>query len=343
MHIARSLGPALIAAALLVASNSLAQPSGPQAPPPPPGAPGDQPLPPPAIGAPPPAAWGAPPPAGEPAPSALPPTESPAAIRWSEGMTADKLPLGERPGIALDTATLLLTTKNGRDNSNVIGGGAIDVATRIRLVRNTFLDLRLPVGLASGGVLVGNPMVGVRHVFVVGESSWITLGGAIGLPLLSVQAGVLQYASFPSALWNLHEYYGGVVPFQVDVAYEVHASFFGFRAQLQPVLYAPITDLVTGQVAIQHAVEIQFGHEFYAGVRLQGVALPLSTNTSSGSNGNAGTGSGSTYVLGLEPFIGLEKRIAFARLGFMIPLNDFLGPPLSQYAGLRLATGARFE
>jgi hypothetical protein len=223
---------------------------------------------------------------------------------------------------------MLVTADNGRVDG-AIGASAIDLVASIPLTKRVFLDARLPLGLVSGAALIGNAMFGARWYASSGRSTWFTIGGSMGLPLLSRRIEEeLGVASYPNAFWNLHQYYGGIVPIKADIAFETHASFFGFRGQIEPVAYVAYHDRVDSQFALQHAVEFQFGHEYYAGLRFQGMLIPTLDDK---------------YQFAMEPFLGIEKRIAFARLGLMMPLDEVLGPPAREFLGVRIATGVRFE
>jgi hypothetical protein len=258
--------------------------------------------------------------------------------------TAKGLPLAERGSLSLETSTALFTTKNA-------GTGAVllDVVTGIPLTDRVIADVRLPITSVSvGGALrgvtsVGNVMVGAHYVMNLDSHTWLTLGGALGIPL-NPRDFVGAITSSAGAYWNLHEVYPGVVPIYARGALENHFDSIVLRMEAEPVFYAPYTDgigdVFTGfrdvkaQFSIQHAVEVQFGGSFGGGLRLQGFLFP--TN-----DGPFGTGD--LYQLAMEPFVFVEKSILFARLGVMLPLDEELGPPAKNLVGIRFAAGLRFD
>lgn len=256
-------------------------------------------------------------------------------------VTAAGLPLTERASLSVETATTLFTDRGASP-----GAVLIDLVTGIPLSERVIADVRLPItSLSFGGqsaTSVGNLMVGAHYVMNLDRHMWLTIGGALGIPL-SPRDFVGVAASSGAAYWNLHEVYPGVVPLYGRIAFEGHFNSIVLRAEAEPVLYAPYVDSIGGglggrdsnaQFSLQHAIEVQFGGSFGGGFRLQGFLFP--TN-----DGPFGTGD--LYQLAMEPFLFAEKSTLFARLGLMLPLDEELGPPAKNFVGIRFATGARFD
>jgi len=248
-------------------------------------------------------------------------------VKPPAGTSEKGIPVGQRGGISLETATMLITNDRGRYDG-AVGASAVVLGTAIPLGDRTFLDARLPAGIVNGGTLIGNVSVGAHHILNVGKNSWITLGGGLGLPLVSSRVDAIVIATYPQAFWNLHEFYPASVPIKFAFGYETHSDWFGFRAYVEPVVMIAHNDNVDHQFAIQHAVEVQAGHTFYGGLRLQGYLSPTFDDK---------------YQLAVEPFVGVEKKLLYARLGLMLQIDERLGPPAENFIGLRFSTGVRFE
>lgn len=252
-------------------------------------------------------------------------------------VTSKGLPLAERESLSLESTITLFT-----DAGSVPAAFMFDLVAGFPVADRTLVDVRLPITNISdrnnGVTSVGNLMLGVHHVISLDPHMWLTVGGAIGMPLNPRDFnGATTTAG--GALWNLHEVYPGIIPLYGRVAFEDHLDSIVFRAEAEPVLYAPYTDQVRGapgkaQFSLQHAVEVQFGGAIGGGLRLQGFLFP--TN-----DGPLGTGD--VYQLGMEPFLFIEKSTLFARLGLMMPLDEELGPPAKRFVGFRFALGARFD
>ena len=92
--------------------------------------------------------------------------------------------------------------------------------------------------------------------------------------------------------------------------------------------------------AVQHALEIQAGHEIGGGLRYQGVAIPTDNPGVVGTDNTNFGGSGTDHYQGaLEPFFRLYHDPAFFRLGLLLPLNDPLGLPFDHTWGVRSTIG----
>ena len=257
-------------------------------------------------------------------------------------VTSAGLPLAERASLSLETATTLFTTRG-----TVPSAVMLDLVTGIPITERVIADVRLPITSLSvsgqSATSVGNLMVGVHYVMNLDRHMWLTIGGALGIPL-SPRDFVGAAASSGAAYWNLHEVYPGVVPLYGRIAFEDHFDSIVLRAEAEPVFYAPYGDSIgsgfgggrasNAQFSLQHAIEVQFGGSFGGGFRLQGFLFP--TN-----DGPFGTGD--LYQLAMEPFLFAEKSTLFARLGLMLPLDKELGPPARNFVGIRFATGVRFD
>ena len=199
----------------------------------------------------------------------------------------------------------------------------------------------LAAQLAATGARLACPMLGVHGVLSIGKTTWLSVGGALGLPLLS--AGTQRDkgyagAQVPNAFWNIHEYTPSVVPIEARVAIEGEAGPVTLRGELAPVIMIPIGRSDQIEVAIMHAIEAQIGHTFGGGLRLQGVALPTFEHT----NGNT-LAQGDLYQLAMEPFFVVQQPRYFVRTGMMLPLDSKLGPPFVGSFGFRLGVGVRLE
>lgn len=236
------------------------------------------------------------------------------------GVTEHGLPLGLRGGLKLEVSRLSAWDRD-------FAYGAFNVVAQIPIRPRTFLDARLP--LAAGSL--GNPMAGVHHVARVSERAWFTFGGAFGFPMVARDDDFFVGSIVAQAYWNAHEFARESFPLLVHLGIEGHAGPVLLRAEAEPVLYI----LTSGrgdpaELAFQHAGEIQIGHAFGGGIRLQGVLFATS-------------GARDIYQAALEPFLVAEHDLLFLRLGLLLPLDERLGPPFEQSWGVRASTGVRFD
>lgn len=253
-------------------------------------------------------------------------------------MTKDGIPLAHRGGLGLDTA--VFSAGNEQDGA---AGGSLSVELGLPLAKRTFLDARLPMGFATAFVL-GNPNLGIRHV--LGREVWVSLGGALGLPVVNVRTqpfGAYQYPPIPNGLWNLHDYFPNIVPLEFNLGVEGHAGrYVILRGQVDPVLWIPYSRNDEPELVIQHAAELQVGHTLGGGLRLQGVAIP--TGEDYGVNYPLlDRGGGDLYQLAVEPFLAAEGELLFARLGILMPLDEELGPPFDVSWGFRMKAGFHID
>ena len=286
---------------------------------------------------PPPQGWQPPPPQGWQPPSAVtygaePPSAAPPSDDVSGGM-----PLDLRGAIGLDTATFT-------DGGDAFSAVAIRMLASVPVARATYLDVRLPLGFTTDkttNAVLGNVILGVHGAMAVGKTTWLSVGGALGLPLLS---GGTQRdkgyagAQVPSAFWNIHEYMPSIVPLEARLGIEGEAGPVTLRGELAPVIMIPIGRNDQVEVAIMHSFEAQIGHTFGGGLRLQGVALPTFERTARNS-----LAEGDLYQMAMEPFFVVQQPRYFFRTGMMLPLDSTLGPPLVGSFGFRLGFGVRLE
>jgi hypothetical protein len=243
----------------------------------------------------------------------------------ADGVTALGLPITQRGNVGVDVAVMEL------DGGVFGGGGGQFVATpaihaRGRLVGALFADVRF----ASAAFLFpGNLLAGVDYIATLRPKTWLTLGGALGLPLAQAADQTLSYG-LTSAFWNIHEYMSSVVPIRIDVGFEMVRGAFGVRVEIQPVVLIPI-DRPNAEVelTLQHAAEVQYGHSLGVGVRLQGVGYTF--------------GRDDIYQAAIEPFVVLRRELGFARLGVMKTLNEESGSPYRDAWGARLSTGIHID
>jgi hypothetical protein len=206
--------------------------------------------------------------------------------------------------------------------------GTIDVVAQIPIRPRTFLDARLPLVVGS----LGNPMLGVHHVARLGQSAWLSAGGAFGFPLVHRREDLLAKGVVQQAYWNAHEFSPETVPIMPQLGFEAHAGATLFRLEADPILYISTSGRGDPmELAFQHAAEIQLGHEIGGGLRLQGVLFATSD------------ASDIFYQSAMEPFFLIEHQLLFLRFGLLLPLDEQLGPPFDETWGVRAATGLRLD
>jgi hypothetical protein len=247
------------------------------------------------------------------------------------------IPLDLRGAIGLDTASFT-------DGGNAFSSVAIRVLASIPVAHGTYLDVRLPLGFTTDrttNAVLGNPMLGLHGVIAIGKATSLSIGGGLGLPLLS--SGTQRDkgyggAQVPSAFWNIHEYMPSIVPLEARVGIESEAGPLTIRGEIAPVITIPIGNNDQIEVVIMHAVEAQVGHTFSGGLRLQGVAMPTFKHVEGGSFTE-----GDLYQAAMEPFFQVQQPRYFFRTGMMMPLDKTLGPPFVGSFGFRVGFGVRLE
>lgn len=247
------------------------------------------------------------------------------------------MPLDLRGAISLDTASFT-------DSADAFSAIAIRVLSSIPLARGAYFDVRLPLGFTAArntNAVLGNVILGAHGALSIGKTTWLTLGGGIGLPLLSGRTqrdeGFLG-TQVPRAFWDLQEYMPSAVPIELRVGIEGEAGPITLRGELAPAIMIPLGDNKEVEVAVMHSIEAQVGHTFGGGLRLQGVALPTFKNVYRGS-----VTEGDLYQAALEPFFVVQQPRYFFRTGMMLPLDATLGPPIARSFGFRLGFGVRLE
>ncbi|WP_437966896.1 hypothetical protein WMF04_46270 [Sorangium sp. So ce260] len=247
------------------------------------------------------------------------------------------VPRGQRGAIGVETSSF-----TGGDSD--VSGLAVALFARVPFVEHTFLDVRVPFGLAMDertDAVLGNVMLGAHHVGRVGRTLWLTVGGAVGLATLSGQThnhDSYEPVGASRAYWDLHEYFPSILPVHARLGAEAHVGPLIARAQIEPVLYIPLGRNEEYEIAIQHAAELQIGHGIGGGVRVQGMAMPTFENV-----GIRHAVARNLYVLALEPFLAMEREAAFVRAGLLLPLDEELGPPLDHTWGFHFTAGVRTD
>ena len=247
------------------------------------------------------------------------------------------LPLDLRGAIGLDTASYT-------DFGDAFTSIAIRLLASVPVARGAYFDVRLPMGFATDkttNATLGNVILGAHGVLSLGKTTWMSIGGGIGLPFLS--GGTERDRGFggaqvPNAFWNIHEYMASVVPIEARVSLEGEAGPVTLRGELTPVIMIPIGQNDQIEVAIMHSIEAQVGHTIGGGLRLQGVALPTFEDVYRNSPAE-----GDLYQLAMEPFFAVQQPRYYFRTGMMLPLDSTLGPPFSRSFGFRLGFGVRLE
>ncbi|WP_437588924.1 hypothetical protein [Sorangium sp. So ce1000] len=248
------------------------------------------------------------------------------------------VPLSQRGAIGLETSSF-----TGGDGD--VSGLSVVLFARMPFAPHTFLDVRLPFGLAMDertDAVLGNVTLGAHHVAHVGRALWLTMGGDVGLATLSGKThhhGSYEPVSASRAYWDLHEYFPSILPIHARLGAEAHfGPLMIARVQIEPVLYIPLGRNKEYEVAIQHAAELQIGHRIGGGVRAQGVALPTFDNV-----GVRHEVARNLYVLAIEPFLAMERDSAFVRTGLLLPFDEELGPPLDHTWGFHFTAGVRVD
>jgi hypothetical protein len=194
---------------------------------------------------------------------------------------------------------------------------------------------------AEADAALGNVSLGAHHVLRVGQRGWLSLGGGVGLATLSGQThdhDGYEPLGASRGYWDLHEYFPTILPIQARVSAERHLGPLIVRGQVDPILSIPIGRNDEYEFALQHAAELQLGHSIGGGGRVQGVALPTFENVDV-----RHAGARNLYVLSIELFFVIERKLAFLRTGLMLPFDEELGPPLDHTWGFRLSAGVRME
>jgi hypothetical protein len=296
--------------------------------PPPSVPPGTVPIPPPLPPAPPPPV--APPPLMWPMPPPPPPPEPPPR----EGVNEEGIPLGQRGGLFLDTASFAAGDGDAAAAAFLVGAS-------IPIFGRTFVEARLPFVITPGPSAIGNVSVSARHVFDVVDDVWITFGGGLHLPTLredTTPRGAYELGIVPRAMWDIGDFWPDSVPLRVGASVEGHVGLITLRVIADAIVLPGFGDNEEAEFVLQHAAEFQVGHEIAGGIRLQGVALPTFESTEVGESFER-----DLYQFALEPFFAYEGELLFGRLGVMMPLDGELGPPFEQSWGLKLAAGVRVD
>jgi len=252
----------------------------------------------------------------------LPPPPPPQQLpKPPEGITKTGVPYHQRGRIGLDTGGCL--SSDGRTCGAVVNLVATLPLTD-KLMFEGVVPLVVPNRDQSGAV--GNAEVAVHYVGRVMKRMWITGGGRLGVPL--IDQNEFQFGSFPKAFWRAHQYVHQILPITFVLGWEMHVNIVELRAELEPSLWLPIGNRDDIEGALYHSFEVQIGHSFGGGLRLQGVVV--------------GPGN-DNYQAALQPFFAVEQELGYLRTGPMMPLDEQLGPPFEQGWGFLLEAGVRLE
>jgi hypothetical protein len=248
-------------------------------------------------------------------------------------VTEDGIARSLRGGLTLDASA-------GGSGDEDFGGGALILAPSIPLTERLFLDVQMPFAFARG-FAVGNPLIGVRGVAALSDRFWVVPHGSLGLPLLNedTQNGDAFLAGpIVHGLWNLNQYSPNTVPLQAGLNVEGHVGdFVILRGQVNFNVLIGYEDNDQAELSIEHAAEVQFGHRYGGGLRLQGVGLPTYEDS------EIGFFDGDLYQFAMEPFFAYEGDTLFGRVGILLPLDEVLGPPILQSFAVRMQTGFRID
>jgi hypothetical protein len=264
----------------------------------------------PGLGAPP-QAWQPPP------PGAVPPP----IIEEEEGPGIHHgIPFSKRGHIQLEAAGF--TRADGQGSLLALG---LDI--HFPVAHRTFIDARLPMA----DYFPGNIMLGADRVSKLDPRGFLAYGLQIGVPLVTSRP--LVAFDLPNGTWNRHEYQAYFMPIKVGFGYErMFGELVTGRLDLEPILSIPIGKHGDNAgFTFQHALEVQVGHSIGGGVRLQGVAVTDALSPDA-------------YQFAIEPFLALDRRLGYARLGLLMPLADNeSGPAFKQAWGLRLWAGLHLD
>jgi hypothetical protein len=238
------------------------------------------------------------------------------------------VPLARRGRIALELAGF--TDDSGQDSLLAL---ALDVHWPV--AQRTFADARVPMA----GFFPGNVMLGVDRVSRLDPRGFFAYGVQVGVPLVTKRSSQdrLFPFSYAHGLWNMHEYRSDFLPIKLAAGYErLIGAAMTFRLDLEPVLSIPIgTYGYNAAFALQHAVELQYGHSLGFGLRVQGVAATEDAIRSDAYD---------PYQLSIEPFVVARRAMGFARLGLLMPVDGSVaGPAFGQAWGLRLFAGLHID
>jgi hypothetical protein len=283
-----------------------------------------------------------PPPAWQPPPYGWPQVEEPEPRREEDP--------GLRYGIPYDYAGMLALETAAYSNGNELTTASMLLAARVPLSDAVFFLGRVPFGLTVAGndstPVIGNLGIGVGGVADIGDRVWLSLAGTVGIPLVNARAysddiGIIG-PMIPRAYWNIHDYYPNVFPIWLHAGVEGHAgSIVILRAMLEPVLMPPFEvgdrgrDDAEFEFTLQHAAEIQIGHDVGGGLRIQGMAMPTYAETTYGLK----TLEEDLYQFAFEPFFAVQHDKLSFRFGVVLPVDGKLGPPFSGTWGGRLNFG----
>lgn len=237
-------------------------------------------------------------------------------------MTAKGLPYSQRGGLFFDAAGLLVADSNNAPIS------ALELRASIPVSDRTFIEGFVPFVFGA----LGNPMLGVRHVYRPSKKLWLNVRGAFGFPLVNTRS----FDTFSAArgLWDMQQYVVETLPFALGASLEYHASIVELRAQFDPNFGISLDKDESHHFAFQHAFEAQLGHSIGGGLRYQGVAFGTKTNPLDRDD---------RYQGAFEPFFVVRKNPLFFRLGILLPVDKDLGKPFDRSWGMRATTGWTFE
>ncbi|MFO0587468.1 MAG: hypothetical protein U0441_08010 [Polyangiaceae bacterium] len=259
------------------------------------------------------------------------------AQRPRDGVTADGYPITRRGHFSIEVATMQLPSYSALSGATI---SQFTMSTALEATAHPLPGLAANVRYATAALLVsGNLMLGADYTLKLDPTSWVTVGGAFGLPFVRQGAGAmvpsygLVYSALSQGLWNLHEYTADAIPLRIDLGYDGVFGPIGVRIDVQPVVYFPfdttsMSDVSTNtdpQLVVQHALEVQYGHRYGVGVRYQGVANTFYPDA---------------YQGVVEPFVLVRTDLGFARFGVMKTLDEDNAPGDTTYDG---AWGARFS
>lgn len=243
-------------------------------------------------------------------------------------MTEAGYPITQRGRFAIEATAFKLDVGNGFGYSNAVYAASTALSARARITKGLFADVRFATaGLASPGNLMG----GVDYMFKIQSTGWITAGLGLGVPLARTlgSSSSIYYYGFLNAMWNAFEYAPNTMPLRLDFKFEQYIGGFGMRAELQPVVYFPVdVPNADPQLLFQHAVEVQYGHTFGGGLRLQGVANSFQQDG---------------YQSAAELFVVMRRELGFARLGLLKTLDEDAGSPYRESWGMRFSGGIHLD
>lgn len=200
---------------------------------------------------------------------------------------------------------------------------------QIGLTDEVFLDLEVPLGYLHydlgifGGDLsqfnIGNPTIGAHYAKTVDKDLSFFVGGNIAIPThidpSSETAFWGIYSGMTRAFYDFTRFLPSMLGLRARVGLEYRINdWLLYRGELNPVLAIPVGEGSRDTALfLEQANELEYrSHSgFNAGLRLQEVFILTDTSDHA--------------QLALEPYVGWDDPKFFARVGYLVALDEDLG------------------